>query len=635
MFRVTLLLIALLSPSANAESIKSHGIAMHGAPKYSSNFQYFDYVNPVAPKGGRLKLGAVGTFDSFNPYIPKGNAGAGATMETLMTTSADEPFSAYGLIAESIEVPEDRSWAQFKIREEAKWHDGKPITVDDVIWSLNTLKEYGHPFYRFYYGDVSSAIKVSKDIVKFEFSDKTNRELPLIVGQMPILPKHYWEGKDFTLTTLEPPLSSGPYRIENFEPGRFITLERVKDYWGLNLPVNKGTNNFNNIRIDYYRDETVIREALKSGDIDYREENQAKAWALDYDTPAVSQGRLKKVNLRHYNPTGMQAFVYNTRRPIFQDVRVRQALAYAFDFEWTNKNLFFGQYTRTKSFFSNSDLAATGLPTGLELKVLEKYKNKISKNIFTTPYEPPATDGLGWPRDNLTSAQKLLQEAGWDVENMILTNSDSGDLFTFEILLYSEGFERIVLPFARNLKKLGVDVRVRRVDQTQYINRVRNFDYDMIVSGWGSSESPGNEQFGHWSSSAADSPAASNYAGVRDSIIDELIGGLVQAKSREDLVAHTRALDRLLLSGYYVIPQWHLTSQRILYWDKFGLPKVTPKSGTSTNLWWFDSDKFEQLTLTTSTQRKESNSNWLTYGLLALVLLIGALAFNRIKRKKS
>ena len=452
---------------------------------------------------------------------------------------------------------------------------------------------------------------------------------------MPILPRHYWDDKDFTLTTLEPPLSSGPYRIKNFEPGRFITLERVEDYWGINLPVNIGTNNFDTIRIDYYRDETVIREALKSGDIDYREENQAKAWALDYDTQAVAQGRLKKVNLRHYNPTGMQAFVYNTRRPIFQDPRVRKALAYAFDFEWTNKNLFFGQYTRTKSFFSNSDLASRDLPTGLELKILEKYKNRIPESIFTTPYQPPATDSLGWPRDNLTVAQELLKEAGWTINDMTLTNSDGEQLFTFEILLYSEGFERIVLPFARNLKKLGIDVRVRRVDQTQYINRVRNFDYDMIVSGWGSSESPGNEQFGHWSSSASDSPAASNYAGVRDPIIDELINGLVQAKSREGLVAHTRALDRLLLSGHYVIPQWHLTSQRILYWDKFGLPKITPKSGTSTNLWWFDRKKSEQLSLSTSAQRNETNSNWLAYALVALILLIGALTFNRIKRKKS
>ena len=633
--RIALILTMLICSIAQAETIKSHGIAMHGIPKYAENFLHYEYVNPIAPKGGQLKLGAVGTFDSFNPYIPKGNAGAGATMETLMTTSADEPFSAYGLIAESIEVPEDRSWAQFTIRKEAKWHDGQPITVDDVIWSLNTLKEFGHPFYRFYYGDVSSAVKISSDTVKFEFSDNTNRELPLIVGQMPILPKHYWDDKDFTLTTLEPPLGSGPYRIKNFEPGRFITLERVEDYWGINLPVNIGTNNFDNIRIDYYRDETVIREALKSGDIDYREENQAKAWALDYDTPAVAQGRLKKVNLRHYNPTGMQAFVYNTRRPIFQDPRVRKALAYAFDFEWTNKNLFFGQYTRTKSFFSNSDLASRDLPTGLELKILEKYKNRIPESIFTTAYQPPETDSLGWPRNNLTVAQELLKEAGWTINDMKLTNSDGGQLFTFEILLYSEGFERIVLPFARNLKKLGIDVRVRRVDQTQYINRVRNFDYDMIVSGWGSSESPGNEQFGHWSSSAADSPAASNYAGVRDPIIDELINGLVQAKSREGLVAHTRALDRLLLSGHYVIPQWHLTSQRILYWDKFGLPKITPKSGTSTNLWWFDSKKSEQLSLSTTAQRNATNSNWLAYALVALILLIGALTFNRIKRKKS
>tara|TARA_B110000483_G_scaffold44318_1_gene55400 strand:- start:1299 stop:3206 length:1908 start_codon:yes stop_codon:yes gene_type:complete len=635
MLRSALILILLSCQPLCAESTQNHGIAMHGSTKYPSDFPHFEYVNPNAPKGGRLNLGAVGTFDSFNPYIPKGNAGAGASMETLMTTSADEPFSAYGLIAQHIEVPEDRSWAQFKIRPEAKWHDGQPITVDDVIWSLNTLKEVGHPFYRFYYGDVSSAIKISSDTVKFEFADNTNQELPLIVGQMPILPKHYWADKNFTLTTLEPPLGSGPYRIKNFEPGRFIALERVKDYWGANLPVNIGTNNFDEIRIDYYRDETVIREALKSGDIDYREENQAKAWALDYDTPAVDQGLLKKVNLRHYKPTGMQAFVYNTRRPVFQDVRVRQALSYAFDFEWTNKNLFFGQYTRTKSYFSNSDLASSGLPDKRELEILNKYKNLIPSDIFSKPHDVPQTDGLGWPRDNLAVAQQLLAEAGWQVKGMVLTKNETDEPFVFEILLYSEGFERIALPFVRNLTKLGIDVRVRRVDQTQYINRVRNFDYDMIVSGWGSSESPGNEQFGQWSSASADSPAASNYAGVKDPVVDELVSALVQAKSREELVAHTRALDRLLLAGHYVIPQWHLTSQRILFWNKFGLPEVTPKTGTSTNLWWLDPQKADQLAAQSITQNDEINASWLNYGLIVLFVILSVFAFKRIQRNKS
>ena len=633
MNRALLVFLLVCCSVAQAAVTRSHGIAMHGELRYVDDFRFFDYVNPKAPKGGRINLGAVGTFDSFNPYIPKGNSGAGASMETLMITSADEPFSAYGLIAEFIEVPEDRSWAKFKIRKEAKWHDGKPITVEDVIWSLNTLKNDGHPFYRFYYGDVTAAVKITEDTVKFEFADSTNRELPLIVGQMPILPKHYWEDKDFTLTTLTPPLGSGPYRISNFEPGRFIALERVKDYWGLDIPANVGTNNFDEIRIDYYRDETVLREALKSGDIDYREENQAKAWALDYDTPAVDQGTLKKVNLRHYNPTGMQAFVYNTRRPIFQDVRVREALAHAFDFEWTNKNLFFGQYARTKSFFSNSDLASTGLPEGLELEILEKYRDQVPSEVFTDSYQPPETDGMGWPREGLLKAQKLLSQAGWNVENMRLTNQLTGEKFTFEILLYSEGFERIVLPFARNLMKLGVDVRVRRVDQTQYINRVRNFEYDMIVSGWGSSESPGNEQFGQWSSTAADSPAASNYAGVQDPIVDALISGLVQAKSREDLIAYTRALDRLLLFGYYVIPQWHLKSQRILYWDKFGLPEITPKSGTSTNLWWYDITKAEKISRAVAPSNSTNNPNIKVYFFIALLVVIGLFTLKRLNRK--
>ena len=590
-FVLTLLALGIVS-HAHGES---HAIAMHGSPKYEKGFKHFDYVNPEAPKGGQLKLAAAGTFDSFHPYIPKGNSGAGASVETLLTTSADEPFSAYGLIAESVEVPDDRSWVEFKLRENAKWHDNKPITVEDVIWSLNTLKEKGHPFYRFYYGGVKGAVRTGAHSVKFEFTDLSNRELPLIIGQMPILPKHYWENKDFTLTTLDPPLNSGPYKIKNFEAGRFIVLERVENYWGKALPVNVGKHNFDEIRIDYYRDETVIREAIKSGEIDYREENQAKAWALDYDTPHVRQGLLKKVNIKHQNPTGMQAFVYNTRRPIFNDKKVREALAFAFDFEWTNKNLFFGQYTRTNSFFSNSDLASRGVPKGLELKILNKFKEDLSSDIFNQPFNPPSTDGNGWPRENLKKAQKMLADAGWIVNDMLLTNRETGEPFEFEILLYSEGFERIVLPFTRNLKKLGINARVRRVDQSQYINRVRSFDFDMIVSGWGSSESPGNEQLGQWSSQSANSPAASNYAGVSNPIVDQLIDGLIAATTREDLVAQTRALDRVLLSNHYVIPHWHLSSQRILYWDKFGIPEVTPKSGTSTTYWWIDPNKSEQL----------------------------------------
>lgn len=594
-----LIAIAFVSAPVSANAATGthpvHAIAMHGTPKYAADFAHFDYVNPDAPKGGTLRIAVQGTFDSFNPFIPKGNAGAGGSFETLLTSSADEPFTQYGLIAESIEVPEDRSWAIFTLRPEARWHDGKPITVEDVIWSLDTLKSKGQPFFRFYYGGVSRVEKLGPRRVKFSFSDEGNRELPLIVGQLPILPKHYWEARDFESTTLEPPLGSGPYRITDFEPGRYVITERVSDYWGNNLPVNIGQNNFDRIRYDYYRDDTVIRQALKSGEIDFRLENQAKAWALDYDVPAVEKGWLKKEEIRHYSPTGMQAFVYNTRRDVFSDRKVRAALAYAFDFEWTNRNLFFGQYTRTQSYFSNSELAATGLPAEEELDVLKRFRGRVPEAIFSLPYEAPSTDGSGWPRENLASAFDLLEQAGWVVRDMQLVNKRSGEPFRFEILLVSPAFERIVLPFVRNLKRLGIDARVRLVDQSQYINRIRSFDFDMIVSGWGASESPGNEQRSYWTSAAADSPAASNYAGVRDPVVDELVELLISAPDRDSLVARARALDRVLLFGYYVIPQWHLRMQRVLYWDKFSRPIVTPRNGTSIDYWWFDEAKANRL----------------------------------------
>jgi len=631
--------LAYSAPQADAATRPEHAIAMHGTPKYAADFAHFDYVNPDAPKGGMLRIALQGTFDSFNPFIPKGNAGAGGSFETLLTSSADEPFTQYGLIAENIEVPEDRSWAIFTLRREARWHDGKPISVDDVIWSLETLKSKGQPFFRFYYGSVDKAERVGPRRVKFSFSDKGNRELPLIVGQLPILPKHYWESRDFESTTLEPPLGSGPYRITGFEPGRYVITERVTDYWGKNLPVSIGQNNFDRVRYDYYRDDTVIRQALKSGEIDFRLENQAKAWALDYDVPAVRNGWLKKEEIRHYSPTGMQAFVYNTRRSVFSDRRVRAALAYAFDFEWTNKNLFFGQYARTESYFSNSDLAATGLPAGRELAILDRYRERIPDAVFTRPYQPPSTNASGWPRQNLASAFALLEEAGWVVRDMQLVNEESGQPFAFEILLVSPAFERIVLPFVRNLKRLGIEARVRLVDQSQYINRIRSFDFDMIVSGWGASESPGNEQRGFWTSTAADSPAASNYAGVRDPVVDELVELLINAPDREELVARSRALDRMLLFGHYVIPQWHLRMQRVLYWDKFSRPVITPRSGTSIDYWWFDDARAARLESARQSQPKneqeQTGNHFSVVTVLGTLIIAGVGGFMLLRRRRT
>ncbi len=615
----------------------AHAIAMHGTPKYQPGFRHFDYVNPAAPKGGTLRVAVQGTFDSFNPFIPKGNAGAGNPYESLLASSADEPFTQYGLIAETIEVPRDRSWAVFTLRPQARWHDDKPITVDDVIWSLETLKTRGQPFFRFYYGGVAGAEQIGPRQVKFTFSDRGNRELPLIVGQLPILPKHYWESRDFEKTTLEPPLGSGPYRVTDFEPGRYVVTERVTDYWGAKLPVNVGQNNFDRIRYDYYRDDTVIRQALKAGEIDFRLENQAKAWALDYDVPAVQRGWLIKEEIRHFSPTGMQAFVYNTRRELFSDRTVREALAYAFDFEWTNRNLFFGQYARTESYFSNSELAAAGLPEGRELNVLDRYRERVPIELFHRPYKAPSTDGSGWPRENLARAFALLEEAGWVVRDMKLVNEDTGAGFSFEILLVSPAFERIVLPFVRNLKRLGIDARVRLVDQSQYINRIRSFDFDMIVSGWGASESPGNEQRSYWTSAAASSPAASNYAGVNDPVVDELVELLINAPDRKSLVARARALDRVLLFGYYVIPQWHLRMQRVLYWDKFSRPEVTPRTGTSIDYWWFDEAKAARLERARNQQpqnTEDEGSNVISLNTaLGIIIVLGAIVIIIVRHK--
>ena len=566
----------------------SHAIAMYGEPKYPAGFAHFDYVNPDAPKGGALRVGAAGTFDSFNPYIIKGNPAAGVAAEALTVASDDEPFTRYGLIAETIEWPEDRSWVAFTLRPEARWHDGRPITVEDVIFSLEILRAKGNPQYRFYYAAITGAEKVGERKVRFTFNQAGNRELPLIAGELPILAKHYWEGRDFERTTLEPPLGSGPYRIGAFEAGRYVVAERVPDYWGKHLAVNQGINNFDSIRTEYFRDETVLRQALKAGVLDWRLENQAKAWALDYDTPAVRDGWLIKRIFPHNRPAGMQAFVFNTRRPVFADRTVREALNYAFDFEWTNKVLFFDQYKRSYSYFSNSELAARGLPEGKEKALLEPYRDRLPGEVFTKAYRPPVTDGSGWPRDNLRTALELLNTAGWVVRDMKLVNEKTGEPMTFEILLVSPAFERIVLPFVHNLQRLGIDARVRLVDESQYINRLRSYDFDMAMLVWGQSESPGNEQSSYWGSAAADTPGTRNYAGVKDEVVDALIEALITAPDRESLVARTQALDRALLWGFYVIPAWHLSADRVLFWDKFGFPEPPEPIGAQLDTWWYD-----------------------------------------------
>lgn len=580
-------------PALAAEVLRAHAISMFDSetPRYPAGFRHFDYVNPDAPKGGSLRLASQGSFDSFHPFVPKGNAVSTGAVETLLVTSADEPFTGYGLIAESIEWPPDRSWVIFHLRPQARWHDGTPITAEDVAWSFETLVSQGNPQYRFYYSAVASAEALDAARVKFTFSESNNRELPLIVGQLPILPKHYWTTRDFGATTLDPPLGSGPYQIREFEAGRFTVRERVEDYWGRDLAVRRGMQNFQTIRTDFFRDATPIRLALKAGDIDFRLENQAKAWAEDYNVSVVEKGWLKKELVANRRPTGMQAFVMNTRREQFSDPRVREALALAFDFEWTNRNLFNGQYTRTRSYFSNSDLAARGKPDGEELAVLELFRGKVPEAVFGEAYAPPVTDGSGWLRENLRRANALLQDAGWAVQDLQLVNADTGAPFRFEILLVSPAFERVVLPYARNLKRLGIEAKVRLVDENQYINRFRQFDFDMIVWVWGQSETPGNEQYEYWSQAAADSAGSRNLAGVRDPVVDELIGLMLRSDSREQLNQRARAVDRVLSWGHYVVPHWHIRADRILYWDKFGRPKTPVRTGVMTDRWWFDAER--------------------------------------------
>ena len=427
----------LVPADGRAETIhRTHAIAMHGEPKYPAGFAHFDYVNPEAPKGGAIRFGVQGSFDTFNRYNGKGNAaGMANPVETLLTSSDDEAFTEYGLIAESVEWPEDRSWVVFHLREEARWHDGKPIAVEDVIFSLELLKTQGEPFFRHYYRDVGKGEKVGPRSVRFRFSGGPNRELPLIVGQIPILPKHYWEGRDFQETTLDPPLGSGPYRVASFETGRYLELERVEDYWGRDLPVRRGTGNFDRIRYEYFRDTTAIREALKSGDLDYREENISKSWATEYDIEPVRKGWLKKESVTHGRVAGMQAFVFNTRRDIFKDRRVRRALGYAFDFEWSNRTLFYGIYNRTKSYFDNSELASSGLPEGRELELLEPYRDSLPPEVFTEPFELSKTDGQGWPRENYRAALRLLKAAGWELRDLELVHAETGKPMAFEVLL--------------------------------------------------------------------------------------------------------------------------------------------------------------------------------------------------------
>ena len=572
--------------------VKAHAISMHGLPKYEKNFKNFNYVNPNAPKGGTIKFHQIGSFDTLNNFILKGSPAANLSQihDSLLVQSYDEPFTMYGLIAENISVPKDRSWVIFKIRKEAKFHDGSSIRVEDIIWTLNILKEKGHPFYKFYYKGIEKAEKIDDLHVKFSFNEKSNLELPLIIGQMKILSKKFWENK-FENVLLESPIGSGPYRVKSFKTGRNIEFERVDNYWGKNLAVNKGKFNFNKLIIEYFRDATVALEAFKSGDYDFRMENQAKRWANAYNFPSIKNGNVIKESIKHEIPSGMQGFFINTRKEKFKDSTVRKALNYAFDFEWTNKILFFNQYKRTNSFFSNSELAARDLPSDKELELLNKFKNKLPETVFNEIFQNPVNSGTGDLRKNLRIADQLLFDSGWIIKNGKRINKKTGLPLEFTILLVSPEFERIALPFARNLKRIGIEAKVRTVDSAQYERRLETFSFDMTVISLGQSLSPGNEQRDYWHSSSSNIEGSRNYAGVSDPIVDFLIEKIIKAKDRMALVSATKALDRILLNGNYVIPHWHIQNFRVAYWNKFSKPEKSPKYDLGLDTWWLEKGK--------------------------------------------
>ena len=613
-----------------------HGMAMHGDLKYKKNFKNFEYSYPDAPKKGKVKLSAIGTFDNLNPYILKGVAAYQTSylFETLMKSSFDEPFSQYGLLAEKVMLPDHRKWVRFKLRNFAKFSDGTKVTSDDVIFSFKILMSKGHPAWKNYYNQVEEVLKINELEVQFNFSGETNRELPLIIGyQLPIFSKKYWSNKQFDKTTLDPPVGSGPYLISDLQPGRSITLKRDPNYWGKNLNVNRGRYNFDEIHTDYYRDVTVALEAFKSGAYDFRLENSSKNWATAYNFNATKNGQVIVEEIPYARPSGMQGFAFNTRKPIFKNRNVRKALTYAFDFEWSNKNLFYNAYTRTKSFFDNSELSSQSYPSKKELKILSKFKDKIPPEIFNEIYQPPRTDdkenGL---RKNLRTARRILKDEGWIIQDDILTNKITGEVFKFEILLRSPLFERIVLPLKRNFKKLGIEVSIRTVqDDSQYQKRLEEFDFDMVVTNFGSVISPGNEQKNWWSSEAADQPGTQNIIGVKNPVIDEIIDKLISANDREELVLYTKVLDRILLFNYYLIPQFHIGHYRVAYWNKISRPEITSKYDLGFDFWWFDEKKNENLG-DLEFYKKENVENKNNY-LLITILVVTFIYFYR-KRKR-
>ncbi|MBX9458170.1 MAG: extracellular solute-binding protein [Rhizobium sp.] len=589
--------LSLVLPAAAQDAPWTNGISVLGELKYPPGFKHFDYVNPDAPKGGDVRLSDLGTFDNLNPVVNKGSivAGIGLVYETLMKSSLDEPFSSYGLLAESIAYPPDFSSVSFKLNPKAKWADGKPVTVEDVLFSFDKAKEYDQSKL-FYYRHVTSGAKTGEGEVTFTFDLKGNRELPAIMGQLLIVPKHWWEDtgpngkkREIGATTLEPVLGSGPYRIKSVSPGSTITYELRGDYWGKDVNVNIGQDNFGTITYAFFADRNVEFESFRAGDTDYWAENEAKRWATQYDFPGVTDGRVKRETLPNdgRNSGVMVGFIMNLRRDQFKDIRVREALNYAYDFEALNKTIFFGQYSRINSFFYGTELASSGLPQGRELEILNEVKDAIPATIFTEEYKNPVSGDPKSFRDNMFKAIQLFKAAGYEIQGNRMVNVTTGRQFTIEIMLNSPVVERAVLPYAQNLKRLGINVSVRSVDASQFIERARSRDFDIMYSGWGESLNPGNEQAEYWGSDSAKTNGTQNYSGISDPAIDTLIKRVIFSKDRDDHIAAVKALDRVLLSHRFVVPSYTTRDTRIAYWDKFDRPAELPYYSTGfPTVWW-------------------------------------------------
>lgn len=587
---IFLLIVGLLLSPGGAWAEPRTGLAMHGKPREAPDFSHFAYANPEAPKGGRVRFAKQGSFDSLNPLIVKGVSADGVReyiYESLMARAYDEPFTLYGLIAETVETPPGRSWVEFTLNPKAAFSDGTPITVDDVIFSHAVLRDHGRPNHRSYYKKVTKVEKTGERKVRFTFDGAGDREMPLIMGLMPVLPSHLFTAETFERTTLTPPIGSGPYVVEKVDPGKSITYKRDPDYWGRDLPVNRGLYNFDEIRIDYFRDAGSLFEAFKSGLIEFRNEEDPTRWTEGYNFPALRDGRVVKEALPVETPAGMSALVFNTRRPLFIDQRVRQALIQLFDFEWVNRTLYHGQYARTESYFARSELSSHGRPAdATERALLGPYADAVKPAIMDGTFSFPVSDGTGQNREGRIEALKLLEEAGYELKDGTLVHNETGEPFTFEILAATRAQERLLLTYARALKQVGIDARIRQVDSAQYQRRKQTYDYDMIQYFWPVSLSPGNEQSFRWGSDAAKTEGSYNYSGVESEAVDAMIAALLAAQDRESFVSAARALDRVLLSGDYVVPLFYLPRQWVAYWRTLERPEETPLYGYQIDTWW-------------------------------------------------